>query len=58
MAQQAVGWQDEQAIIALGSEEAARSWRMAELAEVPGYASALVVAGSIGKIHGFMWSQL
>jgi len=39
-----------------GCTEAAKRWRMAELAAVPGYASALVVAGSIGQIHRFRWT--
>jgi 4'-phosphopantetheinyl transferase len=39
-----------------GCRQAAKRWRMAELAEVPGYASALVVAGSIGQIHSFIWT--
>lgn len=41
-----------------GCEDTVRRWRMADLAEVSGYASALVVAGSIGQLHGFMWSPL
>ena len=39
-----------------GFDEPARRWRMADLAEVSGYASALVVTGQIGELHCFMWS--
>jgi len=41
-----------------GRENAVQRWRMADLAEVPGYASSLVVAGSIGQLRSFMWSPL
>lgn len=35
---------------------AADCWRMTDLADLPGYASALVVAGSIGALRTFAWS--
>jgi 4'-phosphopantetheinyl transferase len=41
-----------------GRGEPAQGWRMANLAEVPGYASALVVTGPIGELHSLMWSPL
>jgi 4'-phosphopantetheinyl transferase len=40
-----------------GYEDASDHWRMAELAEVPGYASALVVTGEIGRLQCFEWSR-
>jgi 4'-phosphopantetheinyl transferase len=33
----------------------AGAWQMRDLAKVPGYAGALVVEGSIGRVHTFTW---
>ena len=41
-----------------GYQDAASKWQMSDLAEVPGYASTLVVAGRINELYNFRWSPL
>jgi 4'-phosphopantetheinyl transferase len=38
-----------------GYADADKRWQMADLAEVPGYASALVVTGPVGRLQCFTW---